>query len=121
MKVTYTCGPITFEQDCSNRPAAFAFIGALMEVFTPEPCGCCGKTNTAPSSRKYQENTFLSMKCMDCGAELKVIAMDDGRMFLGRKDKEKKLLPNKGWSVYQGGGQTASKPESGGDESEVPF
>ena len=125
MKVTYQHGPCKFEQECKNRKEAFEFISAVGDAFPAEPCGCCGKTNTAPSVRKAGGYTFFQMKCSDCTATLNIIFLDDGRCFPGRQDKEKNRLPNNGWSIYKGKdgkAQTESGSTEPGEKKEViPF
>lgn len=129
MKVTYRHGPVSFEKECATRADAFVFIAAIGEAFPAEPCGCCKGTNTAPTCQKWEDKTFRKMKCRDCGAELLLVfwpASEKGpeKIFPQRQDRDKKPLPNKGWSVYKG--KEGEKPqhaasESGEVEAQIPF
>lgn len=122
MKVTYTSGNVVFEKDCSTRKDAMEFIGSLVEIFTGEPCGCCKSKNTAPGFRKMNDGRkFYEMKCLDCTATLQVVALDNGNMFIGRKDRDKALKPNNGWSIYGGGEGSSSPSRSDGKQEEIPF
>jgi len=106
MKVIYSLGNVTFEQECENRKKAFEFIGAIGEAFPSEPCGCCKSKNTAPSHKKRGDYVFYEMVCRDCTAALKIVCLDNGHMFPSRQNKEKQVLPNNGWSIYQKSGSS---------------
>lgn len=133
MKVTYRLANITFEKECATRKDAYAFVGAIGEAFPSEPCGCCKSTNTGPIVSTWEDKTFHKMKCNDCGAELmmvfwKAVPAENKaeKFFAQRKDKDKKLKPNRGWEIYRKDGAPAESAqsgngESGGDESVIPF
>lgn len=124
MKVTYTSGNTVFEKECATRKDAIEFVGSLAEVFTGEKCGCCGGKNTAPGFRKHQESKFYEMRCLDCTATLQIVVMENGHMFIGRKDREKQPKPNNGWSVYKAGNQSSggsSAPAEKHADEQIPF
>lgn len=79
----------------------FDAIGKLRNVLSPGPCGVCNSQNTFPASKKIKEDVYYEHVCGDCTATRRVVLMDDGRMFVSLKGKDKQPLPNGGWSVYK--------------------
>jgi hypothetical protein len=138
MRVTYQIGHATIGQDVKTQAEAFEFMAECLSLFTGEPCGCCGSTETFPQVQKFQGKVFRKFVCKKCTASVLLLARnDDGGLFFCRTDKEKHLLPNNGWSVYvrqggSGGGastrsyrsqaEDAHPRDAGGDgDGDVPF
>ncbi len=131
MKVSYHTNGITFEQECTSRTQAFEFISKLREVFTGEKCQCCVRAghpgaNTRPAVRKSRDGayTFYEMICDDCTAKLGYFQRD-AMFFPSRQDKDRRPLPDNGWSVYKPNQEGGVQPDLPVNEdsrgSEVPF
>lgn len=120
MKVVYTAGKLSFEQECRSRLEAFEFAAKLMEIFVSEPCGVCGCKDNHPVVRKHGEFTFYELVCeaTACGAKLGYFKRDD-MFFPQRKAADKSWLPTRGWSVYKPAGERQSQAQDA-DPRDVP-
>lgn len=93
MKVVYqTQMGATIEQDVADTKKAFAFLAVAQEIFGVKKCGNCGSPNVRLLYRTPQGYEFYSVKCDDCGHELK----------FGQQKETGRLFP-KGWEPpYEG-------------------
>lgn len=133
MKLTFKSpdGSLTVEAEPKTIKDGFDAIGQIKNLLMPEPCGCCKSKATYPASKTAGGYKFFEWVCPDCGAAMTLGEMKPekgGHLFVKRKDKDGNVLPNKGWSVYQGNGQREAphsqepnkEPQQYADE-EVPF
>lgn len=142
-------GSMEIEVPFETIQQMFANVGPIQEVFAlASPCGLCvyhGKpgTNTrlGHSVSRAGKDRFES-RCLDCGADLRFIARNDGSgMFPDLKDRDGNLHEHGGWSIFtpqrQDGGSSygtagvprppvqpqapVSDPNADLDESQIPF
>lgn len=110
MKVVYTTpnGRMRIEQDIAKGKDAFEFVARISELFEEKECGCCHSANIVPSVREHDSYKFYEYKCLDCTARFSFGQhKEGGTLFPKRWDKERSCnLPDNGWSIYQGDGQT---------------
>lgn len=89
MKINFEVQPgCTIEQEVPGVKPAFAMIAHLQEVFGNKKCGHCGSPHIRLCHRTPQGYEYFSVKCDDCGHELK----------FGQQKDSGKLFP-KGWEA----------------------
>lgn len=131
MRVTFQVGTLTIGQEVKTVAEAFEFGASVVELFG-EPCGCCKSKDVEPTVQKFGDKVFRKLRCRSCTATLLLFARrDDGGMFPARQDKDKKTLPNRGWSIYKKDGSAPTsqaqdtdprdQPGDGSEGGEVPF
>lgn len=108
MKATVSVfgGRVSFEMEAESQKALFKKLSLVQEVFAADDvCGCCGSQNISYRARFPQGYEYYSLYCTNCHAELHFgQRMEGGGLFVKRKDSQGDLLPNNGWSVYEGNG-----------------
>ena len=117
MKLTFKSldGTLTVEGEPKTVKDCFEFTGMVNEYLIAEACGCCKSKSTFPMAKHTQEYVFYEWKCRDCGASFSFgQAKERGRLFPKRKDKNGAALANRGWSVYQAGGNRDEHDQSSG-------
>ena len=94
MKFTFTVNlgntPITFEDTADTNIDFVEKASFYMDL--PTTCGLCNSGNLKVQHRVAQDFDFYSVKCADCGAELKFGQAKEGR----------RLFP-KAWDKYEPG------------------
>lgn len=101
MQMTYTSGRISFTQEVNSGKQAFELVAKIAEVFDESQCGVCKSENIRPKVNQTDDKTYYKMVC-ECGAELSLWPTRDGKgLFIGRKDKDKNVLPDGGWKVWR--------------------
>lgn len=85
-----------------NVKAVFAAIAEAQEIFGHDKCGKCGSPNIVFSHRSNGDNSFYSMKCLDCHAGLDFLQnRASGGLFAKLKDKAGNWIDNGGWYVFK--------------------
>lgn len=106
MRVRFTAleGELQIEFDAKGQADAFEKIALLQDAFLDTHCGCCKSANIRYDVRENQNIRYCKVYCLDCGAQLDLSRRKaDNSLFARRKDDTtKKLLPNRGWYVYNG-------------------
>lgn len=94
MKFTFTVNlgntPVTFEDTADTNIDFVEKASFYMDL--PTSCGLCNSKNLKVQHRVAQDFDFYSVKCSDCGAELKFGQTKEGR----------RLFP-KAWDKYEPG------------------
>lgn len=102
MKFRYTTGKLMFDLDAASPREAFERLAAFQELFEESECGCCKSKRVVCATREWGDDLIYNLKCLDCTAQLDFFKRkQDGSLFIKRTDKEKNLLPNRGWYVYK--------------------
>lgn len=129
MKLTYTVGRVTIEQDGIDRKQAFELKAVCDELFGEEKCGCCGSESIVHQVTHPGEYTYYKLRCMnpDCGAVLDFGQNKDMKgLFVKRWDSEARApMPNNGWYVWDGSNSSSednrrSSFASGGQGGDSP-
>lgn len=97
-------GRMTFEVESESQKGIFRGIAELQAVFEADwKCGCCDSDDIRFDVRDVEDNEYFALRCMACNAKLSFGQHRKGNtLFAKRKDEQNNLLPNRGWSVYQG-------------------
>ncbi len=79
-----------------------AWIEAL-QIFGQDVCGVCKTAGAQLQIRRHGQHKFYEVACQNakCKAKLGLVAMQDGRMFPSRQNKDKTWKDNGGWEIYQ--------------------
>lgn len=104
MKLSYMSpnGRVKFECDVQTGKTAFEVIAAIQELFEEACCGACKSKEIRCDVREFKGNKYYKMVCLACEAQLDFGQNKDGKgMFPKRYDKENRLMPNRGWYIYQ--------------------
>lgn len=100
------------EAEGSTFAEVFENLAKLVETYSEEKCGKCGKDNIVPIVRKVDDDTHYEMKCRDCNARLTISKKKTGELYPRRKYhpkqgvvragkvKEGDYIPNKGWEQW---------------------
>ncbi len=105
MKVTYTTGSgrLTFEVECPSGKVAFEVVAAIQELFEEPCCGACKSKNIRCDVRVFDGNKYYKLVCNDCAAQLDFGQhKEGGGLFVKRRDKDGRDMPDGGWYVWQG-------------------
>jgi hypothetical protein len=114
MRVRYTRGNLQIEFDAEGPRLAFERLAAVQELFCEPDCGCCKSTDLICTTRDWKDSTIYNLKCVACGAQLDLGQRQaDHGLFIKRRDKDKNLLPNRGWYIW-------TRPESGAPAADSP-
>ena len=117
MKLTFRSsdGSLTVEVEPKTIKDCFEAIGQVNDFLISEPCGCCKSKSTFPQAKHTKDYVFYEWKCRDCGATFSFgQAKEGGRLFPKRKDKNGAVLPNRGWFIYEAGGDYSQDSGSRG-------
>lgn len=104
MKVVYTSasGRLSFEFEVQTGKAAFEAVAAIQELFEEPDCGMCKGKRIKCDCREFDGNKYFKLACDDCGAQLDFGQHKDGKgLFIKRKDKDNRAIPNRGWYKWQ--------------------
>ena len=139
MKITRTLpdGVTTLETEAPSPKAVFERLALIDSHFgVATECGCCKSKRIYYNVRTVENGKYYEMKCHDCTATLSFgQSKDNLTLFCKTWDKENRcVLPDVGWSVYQGNRQSDdhhhSQPEPQqnrrpapppSQDSDVPF
>ncbi len=105
----------------------FANLARLADVLgAAQKCGWCGSEQIQPRVRDAKGFRFFELTCMEpkCGARFSFGQLKEpkGALFPKRKDDQGNLLPNGGWSIWQGDQSRPVQGRSPGDDSEpIPY
>lgn len=114
MKVTFQSGQLPrFEFEASSPKEIFERL-AVVTMFSERTCGCCAGENIIYEKRDIDNGSYLSLRCLDCRAQLDFGQNKDGKgIFKKTWDKDsKRPLPNKGWYIYGGTGSSTASNSS---------
>jgi hypothetical protein len=112
-------GRLTFEIEGDTPKKIFKGIAELQEVFEADSkCGCCQSEDIVFRVRKVEANEFYELSCNACRARLSFGQLKSGGgIWAKRYDDEHKPLPNRGWEIYRGNGDTVAQKTSGGNHA----
>jgi hypothetical protein len=105
VKVTYKAlgGRLSFEADAENVKAAFELVASIQELFEEPSCGLCDSQRIRCDVRNFDAYCYFKLVCTDCNAQLDFGQHKDGRgLFVKRRDKDGRLLENRGWYIWAG-------------------
>ena len=90
------------EVESDSQRSMFEELARIGEVFGQDKCQKCESTNIKFVVRNdKEENKYYSMDCIDCKARLSFGANKKGEtLFVKKKDKEDKWIPNNGWQRW---------------------
>jgi hypothetical protein len=98
-------GRMSFEIEGETQRALFQGIANVQEVFESDStCGACGSDNFRFIVRTVEDNDFFELECQnsECRARLSFGQhKKGGTLFPRRHDEQRKVLPFRGWKVYQ--------------------
>lgn len=105
MKVTYHAmgGALDIEFDAADAKSTFEFVASVQELFNEHECGKCKSQRIRCDVREFDGNRYYKLRCDDCDA---VIDFGQhkvgGTLFIKRRDKDNRPLPDSGWYIYDG-------------------
>lgn len=109
MRVSYKTSKCEVEVEGSDTKDCFTELAHAIEVFGHGTCGACDSTNTVPSVRESQGNTYFEMRCQDCNSALSFGQTRIGnKLYPRRKGKDGSYLSGNGWVKWQAKATTAA-------------
>lgn len=98
MKIKYTIGNAEVEIEGKTQKEVFRQLADAVAIFTDKECGACKSRTIYHEIREVEGNSYYSIRCGECTAELSYGQHKTGETLFAKRDKSP---GTNGWSVWK--------------------